>query len=64
MVPTVALPPGTSFTAQVTAVLSPPVACTVAVNCCVWPVATLAGLGVTLTDMIAPLPLSLRGRFL
>src|SRR5439155_1208218 len=49
MVPTVALPPGTSFTAQVTAVLSPPGATTVAVNCCDRRVATLTGLGVTLT---------------
>src|SRR5262249_44715130 len=32
MVPTIALPPTTLLTCQVTAVLSPPVACTVAVN--------------------------------
>src|SRR2546425_1265934 len=55
MVPTVALPPSTSFTNQVTAVLSPPGATTVAVNCCVCPTSTVAVWGVTVT-VIPPGP--------
>jgi len=49
IVPTVALPPVTPFTCQVTAVLL--VFCTVAVNCWVPPAATVADVGeiVTLT---------------
>src|SRR6266478_2696169 len=49
IVPTVALPPVTPLTCQVTAVL--PVFCTVAVNCCVPPAPTVADTGeiVTLT---------------
>ena len=52
-VPTVALPPVTPFTCQVTAVLL--VFCTVAVNCCVPPTATVADVGeiVTLTGAAA-----------
>jgi hypothetical protein len=50
IVPFVALPPDTPFTCQVT-----PLFCesfeTVAVNCCVCPVFTLAVAGVTLTEM-------------
>jgi hypothetical protein len=50
IVPLVALPPATPFTCQVT-----PLFCesfeTVAVNCCVCPVFTLAVAGVTLTEM-------------
>jgi hypothetical protein len=46
-VPTVALPPVTPFTCQVTAVLL--VFCTVAVNCCVPPTATVADVGEIMT---------------
>jgi len=46
-VPTVALPPAIPFTLQVTAVFV--VFVTVAVNCCVAPVATEALVGLTLT---------------
>jgi hypothetical protein len=53
IVPTVALPPATLFTAQVTALLKLPVPCTTAANCCVWPTTTLTILGVTVTDVIA-----------
>src|SRR5882762_11895646 len=51
IVPTVALPPVTPLTCQVTAVL--PVFSTVAVNCCVPPAPTVADTGeiVTLTGM-------------
>ena len=47
IVPTVALPPVASFTCQVTAVLL--VFCTVAVNCCVPPTATVADVGEIMT---------------
>ena len=47
IVPTVALPPTTPFTLQFTAVFVVPV--TVAVNCCVAPVTTVALVGLTLT---------------
>src|SRR5438045_123632 len=52
IVPTVALPPVTPLTCQVTAVL--PVFCTVAVNCCVPPAPTVADTGeiVTLTTAV------------
>ena len=52
-VPTVALPPVTPLTCQVTVVLL--VFCTVAVNCCVPPTATVADAGeiVTLTGAAA-----------
>jgi hypothetical protein len=43
IVPTVALPPTTPFTCQVTAVLL--VFCTLAVNCCVAPAVTVAEVG-------------------
>jgi len=46
IVPTVALPPVTPFTCQVTAVL---LVFTVAVNCCVPPVATVAEVGEMVT---------------
>src|SRR5438876_496878 len=51
--PTVALPPVTPFTCQVTAVLL--VFCTTALNCCVPPAATVAEVGemVTLTVVVA-----------
>src|SRR5213080_2634849 len=51
IVPTVALPPVTPLTCQVTAVLL--VFCTVAVNCCVPPAPTVADIGeiVTRTGM-------------
>jgi hypothetical protein len=51
IVPTVALPPVTPFTCQVTAVLL--VFCTIALNCCVPPAATVAEIGemVTLTEI-------------
>src|SRR2546427_11552479 len=51
IVPTVALPPVTPFTCQVTAVLL--VFCTTALNCCVPPAATVAKIGemVTLTEI-------------
>src|SRR2546430_12908415 len=47
IVPTVALPPVTPFTCQVTAVLL--VFCTVAVNCWVPPAATVADVGAIVT---------------
>src|SRR5437764_207988 len=47
IVPTVALPPLTPFTCQVTAVLL--VFCTVAVNCCVPPAPTVADAGEIVT---------------
>ena len=52
IVPTVALPPVTPFTCQVTAVLL--VFCTVALNCWVPPAATVADVGeiVTLTAAV------------
>ena len=52
IVPTVALPPATPFTCQVTAVLL--VFCTVALNCWVPPAATVADVGeiVTLTAAV------------
>jgi hypothetical protein len=49
MVPTVALPPGTALTAQVTALPAVPVPCTVAANCSVWPTPTRPVEGVTVT---------------
>jgi len=51
IVPTVALPPVTPLTCQVTAVLA--VFCTVAVNCWVPPIATVAEVGeiVTLSEL-------------
>src|SRR2546422_11368764 len=49
MVPTVALPPWTLFTRQVTAVLLVPV--TVAMNCCVAPLWTVAEVGAMVTVM-------------
>ena len=48
MVPTVAFPPFTPFTCHVTAVFE--VFVTVAVNCCVKPVTTVAVLGLTATE--------------
>lgn len=49
IVPAVELPPVTPFTRQVTPVLELPV--TVAVNCLVWPVATLAEVGEMVTEI-------------
>jgi hypothetical protein len=51
IVPSVAFPPAMSLTLQVTAIAGLPVAATLAVNTCAPPVATLAGLGDTLTTM-------------
>jgi hypothetical protein len=51
IVPTVLFPPAMSFTLHVTAVAGLPVAATLAVNTCAPPVATLAGLGDTLTTI-------------
>ena len=52
IVPTVALPPGTALTSQCTVLLKIPVPCTVAVNCCVWPIPIRAVRGVTVTPVI------------
>jgi hypothetical protein len=51
IVPTVTFPPAMSLTLQVTAVAGFPVPITLAVNTCAPPVATLTGLGDTLTAM-------------
>jgi hypothetical protein len=51
IVPSVAFPPATPFTLQVTSVAGLPVPVTLAVNTCAAPVATLTGLGATLTTM-------------
>ncbi len=50
MVPTVALPPAVPLTAQVTPVFVVPV--TLAVNCCVEPVLTVADVGATATATV------------
>ena len=50
-VPSVAFPPATPFTLQVTPVAGLPEPVTVVVNTCAPPVATLTGLGATLTTM-------------
>src|SRR5207253_142898 len=54
MVPTVGLPPAYQFTCQLPAVLTLPVRCTVAVNCCHCPTNTVAELGVTVTPVTTP----------